>query len=195
MATTPLPIKEDLPQQLRDIATTLTPEAQNAALRKARELSFDLERGRIPLEETLINLNQAREVLLDAVDKKKLVQLPLKLQYTLLAQTQRVSQSLTSLIGGSDTIQAIEDSVDDLTSAIWQYNLQNLSGEVLGFSQKMNQLKAQETQIRLVQRQAEEFTTIRDRANEIGSRLTDVDAKSQEALKMISSASSAPTRS
>jgi protoporphyrinogen oxidase len=106
-----------------------------------------------------------------------------------------VSQSLTSLIGGSDTIQAIEDSVDDLTSAIWQYNLQNLSGEVLGFSQKMNQLKAQETQIRLVQRQAEEFTTIRDRANEIGSRLTDVDAKSQEALKMISSASSAPTRS
>jgi len=82
-----LPKKEDLPKQLWDVATTLTPEAQNASLKKAKELGFDLERGRIPLEETLINLNHAREVLLDAVEKSKLVQLPLKIQYSLLVQT------------------------------------------------------------------------------------------------------------
>ena len=185
MSTTPLPKKEDLPQHLWDIATTLSSEAQNAGLKRARDLGFDLERGRISLEETLINLNHAREVLLDAVEKAKLVQLPLKLQYSLLVQTQRVSQSLASLIRGEDTVLALEDSVDDLTSSIWQYNLQNLSGEVLGFAQKMNQLKSEETLIRRAHRQAEEFTPIRDQAQEIAARLIDIDAKAQESLKSV----------
>jgi hypothetical protein len=188
MSATPLPVKTDLPKELWDSATSLTAEAQNAALKKAKELGFDLERGRIPLEETLINLNHARETLLDAVDKGKLVQLPLKLQYSLLTQAQRVGQQLVSLVNGGDTVLALEDSVDDLTSSIWQYNLQNLSGEVLGFTQKMNQLKSQETLIRQVSRQAQEFTSAQDRANDIGKRLTEMDAQAQALLTSIGEA-------
>jgi hypothetical protein len=149
MGTNPAsPDKSALSQQLWDVVTTLTPEGQNASLRKAEEQGLDLNRGRIPFAETLINLNHAREILLDLTEKKKLAQLPLKLQYSLLAQALRVSQALQALLSGTDTVQAIEDSVDDLTSSIWQYNLQNLSGEVLGLAHKMNQLKAQETLIR-----------------------------------------------
>ena len=55
-----LPSKEDLPKQLWELATTLTTESQSAGLKRAKELGFDLERGRISLEETLINLNHAR---------------------------------------------------------------------------------------------------------------------------------------
>jgi hypothetical protein len=45
MGTTPSsPDKSELSQQLWDIVTTLTPEAQNACLRKAEELGFDLNR-------------------------------------------------------------------------------------------------------------------------------------------------------
>jgi hypothetical protein len=185
----PLPTKEDLPKQLWDVATTLTPEAQNASLKKAKDLGFDIQRGRIPLEETLINLNHAREVLLDAVDKAKLAQLPLKLQYSLLAQTQRVSQALTSLVNGTDTVLALEDSVDDLTSSIWQYNLQNLSGEVLGFTQKMNQLKAQETLIRQVSRQAEAFVGLQEQAQKIAQRLEEMNVKAEESSKALFEAS------
>jgi hypothetical protein len=185
VATTPLPRKEELPQQLFDVATTLTTEAQNAALKKARELGFNLDRGRISLEETLINLNQAREILVDAVEKRKLVQLPLKLQYSLLAQTQRVSQSLSGLIAGTDAVEALEDSVDDLTASIWQYNLQNLSGEVLGFTQKMNQLKSQETLIRQVHRQAEAFVTAREQAERISEQLSEINTKAQDAIGRI----------
>jgi hypothetical protein len=78
-----LPAKQDVANELRRIATTLSDDAQNAALRKCQELGFDTNRGRIALEETFINLSQAREILLDAVDKGKFVYLPLKLQYSL----------------------------------------------------------------------------------------------------------------
>jgi len=190
MGTTPPPPSKDaLPKELFDAVTTLTPEAQNAALRKAKELRFDLQRGRIPLEETLINLNSARETLLDAVEKNKLPQLPLKLQYALLAQTQRVSQQLVSLLNGSDTVLALEDSVDDLTSSIWQYNLQNLSGEVLGFTQKMNQLKAQEALIRQAHREAEAFSAKGTQAEAILTRLGEIDSKAQELSEATSGAS------
>ena len=189
MATSaPLPRKEDLPKQLWDVATTLSPEAQNASLKKARELGFDLERGRISLEETLINLSHAREILLDAVENNQLTQLPLKLQYSLLAQTQRVSQALSALVNGTDTVLALEDSVDDLTSSIWQYNLQNLSGQVLGFTQKMNQLKAQEAEIRRAHRDAQAFTIVRTQAEEITARLVEADAKVRELSQTIGAA-------
>jgi chemotaxis protein histidine kinase CheA len=191
MGTPPsLPDKSGLPQQMWDVVTTLTPEAQNAGLRKAEELGFDLNRGRIPLAETLINLDHARATLLDVVEKNKLGQIPLKLQYNLLAQVQRVGQNLQALLTGTDTIQALEDSVDDLTSSIWQYNLQNLSGEVLGFTQKMNQLKRQETLIREVHRQAEAFSSSRATAEEILSRLSEVDAAAGSTSTALTEASS-----
>ena len=59
--------KIPISQQLWDVVTTLTPEAQNASLRRAEELKFDVNRGRIPLAETLIKLDQARSTLLDLV--------------------------------------------------------------------------------------------------------------------------------
>ncbi len=169
------PDKSELSQQIWDVATTLTAEAQDASLRKAEELGFDLNRGHIPLAETLINLNQARGILLDVTEKKILSQLPLKLQYSLLAQVQRVSQTLQLLVNGTDAVQSLDDSVDELTSSIWQYNLQNLSGEVLGFAEKMNQLKRQETLIRQVHRQAEAFVATEEKAESILSRLSEAD--------------------
>ncbi len=177
MGTTPLlPDKSELSQQIWDAITTLTPEAQDAGLKKAEELGYNLNQGRIPLAETLINLNHARDVLLEIIEKKKLGQLPLKIQYSLVVQAQRVSQVLLSLINGADAVQALEDSVDDLTSSIWQYNLQNLSGQLLGFTEKMNQLKRQETTIRQVHRMAVAFIAEKEKAEGILSKLSDVDA-------------------
>ncbi len=83
MSSSPIPLKQDVPKELRFVATTLSDDAQNAALRKCQELGFDTNKGMISLEETLINLSTARDILLDAVDKGKLTQLPLKLQYSL----------------------------------------------------------------------------------------------------------------
>ncbi len=44
---TPLPPKEDVAKEIGRLATTLSSDMQNAALNKARELGFDLNKGRI----------------------------------------------------------------------------------------------------------------------------------------------------
>lgn len=164
MSTNPLPPKEGLAQQLRRVAATLTDDAQNAALRKSKELGFDTNKGLISVEEALINLSEARNILLDAVDKGQIGQLPLRLQYALYEEAQRISQQLTSLTNGTDEITNLVDAVEDLTVEIWRSNLRNLSGEVLGLHNRLNQLKALETRIRQVSREAESFITLRDSA-------------------------------
>jgi len=96
-------------------------------------------------------------LILDAVDERKLVQLPLKLQYALLEQTRFASDELTLLTNGKDAVLALEAAVEDLTASMWNYQLHNLSGEILGFQTKLNQLKTQETALRKASREAEKF--------------------------------------
>ena len=42
--------------------------------------------------------------------------------------------------------------LEDLNATVWQLNLQSLSDQVLGFDAKMNELKIQETQIKIFDR-------------------------------------------
>lgn len=187
--SSPIPPKEELSKALRLAATTLSDDAQNAALRKCKELGFDTNKGVISLEETLINLSSARDTILDAVDKRKLGQLPLKLQYSLYSQTTDTANTLTSLVNGTDAVVNLVTQVDDLTASIWQYNLTNLSGEVLGFQTKMNQLKTEETRLRQVARQAEDFVVLEENAKKILSQIEDA-ANSASATRATLQASS-----
>jgi hypothetical protein len=142
--------KENIPSKLWDIVTTLSESTQQAAVRKAQDLGFDLDAGQIPFQETLINLSHDRDVLREAVEKGRIVQIPLKLQYRLLAEATKVKAQLEQLVSGSDVVLPLENAVDDLSATIWQLNLQNLSPEVLSFESKMNDLKTQEIQIKKV---------------------------------------------
>jgi len=162
-----MPPKEEVAKEIGRVASNLTNDMQSAALKKARELGFGLTGGRLSLEETLINLKNIRDVLLEAAEKNKIALLPLKVQYTLYTQTLKVSDTLTTLVNGTDAVQVLEDVVDDLTSSAWQYNLHNLSGDVLGFQQKMNQLKSQELLIKNVQLEAKEFGASVERAENL----------------------------
>jgi hypothetical protein len=173
-SSAPLPQKQDVPGDLRRIVTTLSDDAQNAATRKCQELGFDPNKGKISLEETLINLSQARDILLDAISNGKLVQLPLKLQYALLSQSEKASQALTALVNGTDAVVNLEDAVEELTASIWQFNLHNLSDQVLGFHSKMNQLKNLETRIRQVSREAEDFASLHEKANGLLGQISEI---------------------
>jgi len=174
MSSTPVPTKQDLPKELWRVVTTLSDDAQNAALRKCKELNYDTSRGKITLEETLINLSQARDILLDATEKGKLVQLPLKLQYSLYAQALQAAEDVTALVNGKDAVLNLESDVEELTASIWQFNLHNLSDQVLGFHNKMNQLKSQETRIRQVSRLAEEFVSLQETAKQALGQISDI---------------------
>jgi hypothetical protein len=185
---TALPSKQELPKELWRLATTLSDDMQATAARKAREAGFDLTKGRLSLEETLINLSRDRDTLIDAVDKQKLIQLPLKVQYSLYLQTQKISETLTALVNGTDSVLVLEDAVEDLTATVWQYNLHNLSKEVLGFQTKMNQLKAQETLINQVHGEAKEFEVTTARARDLLGQIEGVVNESVERAKAIPTA-------
>lgn len=140
-------VKHDFLSQIWDISTTLTEEAMLAASTKANELGFDPDRGLVPLQESLINLLSARAVLEDAIQNKKLIQLPITVQKEILTNLQNVSKSLQGLINGVDEIVNLTNSIESLSTAIWKFGLHNLSDQVLGYQTKLNQLKNQELQI------------------------------------------------
>jgi len=160
------PTKEELAKELQRVLNTLTEEAQHAAIRKVSELGFDPNKGRISLEETLINLTQGRDILLDAIKKSKFAQLPLKLQFTLFDQVQAVARELTALVNGTDAVLNLDTAVEELNASVWQFQLHNMSDQVLGFQSKMNQLKSQEMTIRQAARAAEQFAGVRQKADQ-----------------------------
>src|SRR2546426_11086931 len=125
-------------EKIWEILTTLTEEAKNSALAKCKELGFDLNRGVVSLEESFINLDAARLILMEAIEKRNLIQLPITVQKTLLTQLEAIAKSLTGLIGGADEVVNLTDKIEQLNTAIWQYGLHNLSEEVLGYQTKLN---------------------------------------------------------
>jgi hypothetical protein len=151
------PPKQNILVSLRDNNASLTEDMQKAAIARAKELGYNLAAGSISIEEILINLTQNRNIVSDAIKRNKLGQLPLRLQHDLFNRTERVRNALQSLVNGVDAISTLDDAVEDLTASIWQNNLNNLSDQVLGYEQKINQLKAQEVHLNRATTAATEF--------------------------------------
>jgi hypothetical protein len=136
-----------------EILTTFTEESQKAALDQCTEKGFDIKRGIVSLDESFINLSSIKNILTDAIQKKKLIQLPISVQTVLLANLESISHSLTNLVTGTDEVENLSKFIEQLNVAIWQYGLHNLSDEVLGFLGKMNQLKQQEVELANIRRE------------------------------------------
>lgn len=141
------PPSGDLLSQIWALSSTLTEEAMAAATKKAEELQFDQSRGTVSLRESFINLSSARGLLEDAIEKQKLVQLPITVQKELFVNLQVISKSLQGLTAGTDEIVNLVNSIETLNTSIWKYGLHNLSDQVLGYQKKLNQIKTQEVQI------------------------------------------------
>jgi hypothetical protein len=139
--------KDEYLGQIWSLITTFTDEAMRAAAKKCSELGFEPNRGIVPLQESFINLGSARALLEDAIDKEKLVQLPITVQKELLGNVEAISKSLQGLIAGTDEVANLSDAIETLNASIWKYGLHNLSREVLGYQKKLNQIKSQELEI------------------------------------------------
>ena len=138
-----------------EILTTFTEESEKAALEKSVELGFDTNRGIVSLDESFINLNSAKQILADAIEKRKLIQLPITVQKSLLSHLESISRSVINLLNGADEVENLANYIEQLNVAIWQYGFHNLSEEVLGYLNKMNQLKTQEVEIDRLKRELE----------------------------------------
>jgi chromosome segregation ATPase len=178
----PSPPKDDLLSKIWSICSTLTEEAFIAATAKAKEMNFDQSRGVIPLQESFINLSSARFILEDAIDKQKLVQLPITVQKEILANLEQIAKSLQSLTAGTDEVVNITNSVEALNTAIWKYGLHNLSDEVLGYQKKLNQIKNQEVQLR---KATSELDTARKAAETANAAAAELEQKKKTASDLL----------
>lgn len=127
-----------------NLLTTFTQEAQQAAVSKCAELGYDPNRGRVTLVESYINLRAGCDILRDAIDKQKLVQLPITVQDVFVGLLESISKAQTNLTAGTDEVVVLVGEIEKLNTAIWQYGLHNLSEEVLGYQTKLNTLKTLE---------------------------------------------------
>src|SRR4051812_38900905 len=113
------------------LLTTFTEEAQASAISVCEEKGFNKKPEQVSLEEAFINVTYCRNIIVDAIEKQKLIQLPITLQTSLLKLLSEVSRALTSLNGGADEVLNLTRAIEELNVTVWQYGLQNLSAEVL----------------------------------------------------------------
>lgn len=144
---TPVPSDDDLLAQIWSLSSTMTEEAMSAALKTSKEKGFDENRGLIPLQESFINLSSARVVLQEAIEKQKLVHLPITVQREVLSNLQAISKALQGLADGTDEVVNLTNSIEALNTSIWKFGFHNLSDQVLGYQKKLNQLKNLEVQL------------------------------------------------
>jgi hypothetical protein len=130
-----------------ELTTKLSNEALRAAENKAKELGFDLNKGVVSFAEARINLIYSRDLLSDAIQNKKLIQLPVTIQTGLKTILEEIVSRVTNLTNGTDDIVLFADRVEKFNIALWQYGFHNLSDQLLGFQTKMNQLKSQELSV------------------------------------------------
>lgn len=157
--------KDNFLTQIWSLCTTFTEEAMAVAFAKAKELGFDPDRGLVPLPESFINLSSARSIVEDAIEKQKLVQLPITVQKEILTNLETISKSLQGLSSGVDEVVNLTSAIEVLNTAIWKYGLHNLSDQVLGYQKKLNQLKNQELQISKIMTQLDAANSAIEKAN------------------------------
>jgi chromosome segregation ATPase len=175
---TETPSKDDFLKQIWSVCTTLTEEAMGIASAKAKEAGFDPNRGLVSLPESFINLSSARAILEDAIEKEKLVQLPITVQKELLANLEAISKALQGLTNGVDEVVNLTSAIETLNTSIWKYGLHNLSDQVLGYQKKLNQLKNHELQI---SKAIAQLDLAQKTADKVGAAAGEVEKKKSEA--------------
>jgi hypothetical protein len=174
--------KDEYLGQIWAVISTFTNKAFAAAKKKCIELGFEPNRGIVPLQESFVNLGSAQAILEDAIEKQKLIQLPITVQKELLANVESIAKFLQGLISGADEVANLTGAIETLNASIWKYGLHNLSNEVLGYQKKLNQIKNQELEIA---RAIEELRAAQEIAKTTISASTEVQAQAVAVAKTL----------
>jgi hypothetical protein len=139
--------RRDYIAEIFALCSTLSDEALASAETKATANGFDLDRAEISFKEIQINFVAGRDVIENAIREQKLIQLPITVQKRLLSSLEAISKALQGFMADTDQTVNFENAVESLNASIWQYGLNHLSDQILGYQKKINQLKQQEVRI------------------------------------------------
>lgn len=149
-------------KELWDLLAKFTVEAHQSILKQCTELGFNQDAGLVSLNESYNNLNWSCNTLKDAIEKKKLIQLPITIQNELFEYLRQITANHDALLAGTDVVVALTGAIEKLFTAVWQYRLNELSGEQLGYQMKLNDLKSIETSITATKAVLDEGVSIKE---------------------------------
>ena len=149
-------------KELWEILAKFTPEAHQAALAACAGHEIAPDSGVVSLDESYNNLGWCANTLRDAIERNKLIQLPITIQGELLEIAKVISTSHDALIEGTDVVETLTESIEKLFTAIWRYGLNHLTDELLGFQIKLNQLKEIERSVITTKAKLEEGIPVKD---------------------------------
>jgi hypothetical protein len=175
-------------KELWDVLGRFTPDAQEKAIEKFAELEIEQAEGEVTLNESYNNLLWCCNTLRDAIEKQKLIQLPITIQREILEISKGISANHDALIEGEDVVAELSASIEELFTAVWRYGLNHLSDEVLGYQTKLNQLKDIERSV--IQTKLALEDGIRTRS-ELEKLLAEVKGHSEEIESKLSTAETA----
>lgn len=149
-------------KELWELLAKFTPEAHQAALAASAEHEIDPNSGIVSLDESYNNLSWCANTLREAIEKNKLIQLPITIQGELLEIIKEIATSHDALIEGTDVVETLTESIEKLFTAIWRYGLNHLTDELLGFQTKLNQLKEIERSVITTKAKLEEGISVKE---------------------------------
>ncbi|SLM48086.1 conserved protein of unknown function [Nitrospira japonica] len=160
-------------ERILELLNSLSEDAQNAIIKKCKELGFDPNKGDISLEESFINLNSARAILKESIAQSKLIQLPLSVQKNLLPLLENIQRLQAEIINGTDQVVNLVNVIEALHFAVWTFGLHKLSGEVLGLETKMNQLKQLELDATKLKAELQDGLRVKESLDKIQTQASD----------------------
>ena len=145
----------DYIDELFKALTPITQDIRKRVLDKCKELNFDTKTGLVSLDESLINLIDIRNILVDAIEHRKLIQFPITIQKDITSILNELTKFIEGLNAGTNHVENIVNAIEKLNVYMWQYGFHNLSEQVLGYHEKMNQLKILQTELSKLKEEAE----------------------------------------
>jgi len=168
-----------------------TPDAHQAALKACDENAFDPKAWDVSLNESYVNLLACCNMLKAAVEREYFQRLPLTIQKEIEELVTRISVLHDELLTGVDKIAELAEEIENLYATIWRYRLNQLSGEEIGYANKIEQLKQIEASISEKQAMVEKALAAKAELEQLLADFTEHEQAIQEKLKAAFDASDA----
>lgn len=168
-----------------------TPDAHQAALKECEENEFDPEACDVPLNESYQNLLSSCNTLKGAIERNYYQKLPLTIQKEIEGLVAQIATDHDELLAGQDKVAELAETIESLYTAIWRYRLNQLSGEEIGYTHKIDQLKQIEASISEKQAIVEKALTSKEELDQLLSSFTAHEKAVQQQLQAATDASEA----
>jgi methyl-accepting chemotaxis protein len=126
--------------RIQSALSQLSNEAIQAAVVRVDEGGFDKNRGIVPLDRSVEDLQIARDLLLVFASEGRAERVPVLIRQAVGEPLEVIASCITDLSNGADRVPDFVQAVDRLRAAIWQYHLDQPGSDYLKLQDRLGEL-------------------------------------------------------